>query len=164
MTAILWVVLPIIIAIGAALIAVFIMQQRMEVQLARERQSLGEARATLLEQKEALDELEKLREERGSRKDVDDFLKQLRSEQRTFVREQKMLFSERKCLVVQERLFYRNVPLCNWVEHEAVIEEDSDLEALAKALTVFDPETLPGRSRPKEDGPKAEPQADKVPA
>ena len=43
MTAVLWVVLPIFIAVGSALIAVYIMQQRLEAQLARERQSLAEA-------------------------------------------------------------------------------------------------------------------------
>ena len=163
MTAILWVVLPIIIAIGSALIAVFIMQQRMEVQLARERQSLSEARASLEAQKESLQELDKLREERSSQRAMDSFVNQLRTEQRTLVREQKMLFSERKCLVVQERLFYRNVPLCNWVEHEAGLEEDTDIEALAKALSVFDINSLPGRTK-SVDRPVEVPKPAKVPA
>ena len=164
MTAILWVVLPIIIAIGSALIAIFIMQQRMEVQLARERQSLSEARASLEAQKESLDELDKLREERASQKAMESFVNQLRTEQRTLVREQKMLFSERRCLVVQERLFYRNVPLCNWVEHEAGLEDDTDMEALAEALSVFDLDSLPGRSETTVDRPVEVPKPAKVPA
>ncbi len=51
MTTVLWVLLPIFIAVGSALLAVYIMQQRLEVQLARERQSLSEARASIEAQK-----------------------------------------------------------------------------------------------------------------
>ena len=145
MTAILWVLLPIVIAIGSALIAVFIMQQRMEVQLARERQSLAEARAALEAQKETLQEVDKLRRENAAKRSLDGFLQDIRSEQRVLVRNQKMMFSDRKCVVLQERLFFRNIPLCNWVEHEAPLEEGADEQALARTLAVFDPETLPGR-------------------
>ena len=41
MTTLFWVLLPICIALGSALLAVYIMQQRLEIQLARERQSLS---------------------------------------------------------------------------------------------------------------------------
>lgn len=142
MTAILWVVLPIFIAIGSALIAVYLMQQRLEVQLARERQSLAEARASIEAQKSTLEELDRLREEAVRRKSMDDFLNDLRTEQRRFVREQKMLFATRKCLVVQERLYFRNLPLCNWVEHEVAVEEGTNIEDLAKTLSVFAPELI----------------------
>jgi hypothetical protein len=147
MTTILWVVLPIFIAVGSALIAVYIMQQRLEAQLARERQSLAEARASIEAQKETLQELDRLRGEAVRRKSLDDFLADLRTEQRRFVREQKMLFANRKCLVLQERLYFRNLPLCNWVEHEVPIEEGADLESLVKTLAVFSPEVLPPAPR-----------------
>lgn len=133
----LWVVLPILIAVGSALIAVYIMQQRMEVQLARERQSLSEARVAIEAQKSTLEELNRLREEASKRRSLDEFMGDVRTEQRRFLRDQKMLFGNRKCLVVQERLFFRNVPLCNWVEHEAMVEEGADIEELAKTLSVF---------------------------
>ena len=142
MTTVLWVVLPILIAVGSALIAVYIMQQRLEVQLARERQSLGEARASLEAHKNTFEELDRLREEAVRRKSMDTFLNDLRTEQRRFVREQKMLFATRKCLVVQERLYFRHIPLCNWVEHEVPVEEGADIDSLAKTLSVFSPELI----------------------
>ena len=142
MTAILWVVLPIFVSVGSALIAVYIMQYRMEAQLARERQSLAEARAALEAQKDTLEELDRLREEATRRKSLDEFLGDIRTETRRFTREQKMLFATRKCLVVQERLYFRNLPLCNWVEHEVPVEEGADIESLAKTLSVFAPEML----------------------
>lgn len=152
MTTVLWVILPIFIAVGSALIAVYIMQQRLEAQLARERQSLSEARASIEAQKSTLEELDRLREEATRRKSLDEFLADLRTEQRRFVREQKMLFATRKCLVVQERLYFRNLPLCNWVEHEVVVEEGADIENLAKTLSVFAPDLMSPAPKPRANG------------
>ncbi len=142
MTAILWVVLPVFVSVGSALIAVYLMQYRMEATLARERQSLAEARAAIDAQKDTLAELDRLRQEETKRKSLDEFLADIRTEQRRFTREQKMLFATRKCLVVQERIYFRNIPLCNWVEHEVPVEEGADIESLAKTLSVFAPDML----------------------
>lgn len=140
MSTLLWVVLPLFIAIGSALLAVYIMQQRMEAQMARERQSLSEARATIEAQKSTLDELHRLRGEEVKRKALDEFLADLRTEERHFIREQKLLFASRKSLVLQERIFFRNIPLSNWVEHEVPLEDGADVESLLKTVAVFAPE------------------------
>ena len=137
MSTILWVVLPIFISVGSALIAVYLMQQRMELQLARERQSLCEARASIEAQKQTLEELDRLRTEAVRRRSLDDFIADLRTEQRNFVRQQRSLFSTRKSLVVQERLYFRNLPLCNWVEHEVPIDEGADIKSLIRTVSVF---------------------------
>jgi hypothetical protein len=134
---ILWVVLPIFISVGSALIAVYLMQQRMELQLARERQSLSEARASIEAQKQTLEELDRLRTEAVRRRSLDDFIADLHTEQRNFVRQQRSLFSTRKSLVVQERLYFRNLPLCNWVEHEVPIDEGADIKSLIRTVSVF---------------------------
>ncbi len=34
-------------------------------------------------------------------------------------------------------MYFRNLPLSNWVEHEMTIEEGGDLIRLAKAASVF---------------------------
>ena len=152
MTTVLWILLPIFIAVGSALLAVYIMQQRLEVQLARERQSLSEARAAIEAQKGHLEELNNLREEVARRKSLDDFLGELRTEQRQFVRQQKVLFASRKSLVVQERMYFRNIPLCNWVEHEVMVEEGADINNLAKTLSVFVPDLLEAPAAQKKNG------------
>jgi hypothetical protein len=133
----LWVFLPIFLCVGSAVLAVYIMQQRMEVQLARERQSLGEARASIEAQKSALDELNRLREEASRTNSLEAVMQDLHTEQRRFIRDQKMLFANRKCLVVQERLYFRNIPLCSWVEHEVTVDEGADVDELARSLSVF---------------------------
>jgi len=142
METLLWVVLPVLIAVGSALMAVYIMQQRMEVQLARERQSLSEARASIEAQKNTLEELNQLRQETARRRALEDLLGELRTEERHFMREQKMLFATRKSLVLQERLYFRNIPISSWVEHEVPVEEGADIESLAKTIAVFAPELL----------------------
>jgi len=152
---ILWVVLPIFISVGSALIAVYLMQQRMELQLARERQSLCEARASIEAQKQTLEELDRLRTEAVRRRSLDDFIADLRTEQRNFVRQQRSLFSTRKSLVVQERLYFRNLPLCNWVEHEVPIDEGADIKSLIRTVSVFGGDGVDAKPELVSAGPNA---------
>jgi hypothetical protein len=69
-------------------------------------------------------------------------LADLRVEERHYTREQKALFLSKKSLVLQERIFFRNIPLSSWVEHEMPIEEGADVEKLAKTLAVFAPDLM----------------------
>ena len=128
----------------------FIMHSRMEVRLARQREKLAEARATLEAQKQGIEGALQGREETTRRKALDDFLADLRIEERHYVREHKLLFITRKLLVRQERIFFRNIPLSNWVEQEIPISEGADLEMLARSLSLFSPELLLGPT--EEDG------------
>ena len=128
----------------------FIMHSRMEVRLARQREKLAEARATLEAQKQAIQTTMNGVEETTRRKALDDFLGDLRIEERHYVREHKMLFVTRKMLVRQERIFFRNIPLSNWVEQETPITEGADLDLLARTMSVFSPDLLIAPS--EEDG------------
>jgi hypothetical protein len=73
---------------------------------------------------------------------MDEFIADIRVEERHYVREHKILFVTRKCLVRQERIFFRNLPLSTWVEQEMPIEEGADVDKLAQAMTVFTPEGM----------------------
>src|ERR1035438_5600905 len=128
----------------------FIMHSRMEVRLARQREKLAEARATLEAQKQSIEGAMHGVEETTRRKALDDFLADLRIEERHYVREHNVLFVKRKLLVRQERIFFRNIPLSNWVEQEIPISEGADLELLARSLSVFSPDLLLGPT--EEDG------------
>src|SRR5204863_9812860 len=137
MEALLWICLPVLVAAGSALLAFYIMQARMDVAVAKEREAVSEARILLESHKKAMEESLKATEETAKRKALDEFLADIRSEERHYVRENKMLFVNKKSLVLQERIFFRNIPLSNWVEHEMVVEEGADIEKLAKTLSVF---------------------------
>ena len=126
--AFLWMFLPVFVAGGSALLSFYIMQARMEVALAKERESLAEARATITSQKITLEERIKATEEATKRRAMDEFMQEFRVEERSYARESKSASSMRKSMIMQERLFFRNIPLSNWIEREMVLEEGRDLD------------------------------------
>jgi hypothetical protein len=132
MEAFLWMFLPIFVAGGSALLSFYIMQAKMEVALAKERESLAEARSTITSQKVTMEERIKAAEESTRRRAMDDFMQEFRVEERSYARESRSLNSSKKSMVMQERLFFRNIPLSNWIEHEMVVEEGFDLNQLPK--------------------------------
>lgn len=58
------------------------------------------------------------------------------------MRESKGLFAQKKSMILQERLYFRNIPLSNWVEHEMTVEDSGDIGALAKACSIFSTKSL----------------------
>ena len=156
MTTAAWVILIPIIVIASSVLSLALMSRRLDNMLAKERRSLSEARASIEAQKDVLEEMNRLRDEAVKKQSLDEFLADLHTEQRQFVREQKMLFATRKSLVLQERMYFRNIPLCNWVEHEVPFEEGVDVENLARTLTVFSDTLLGAGPAPKEKTPQVD--------
>jgi len=113
------------------------MSARMEVAVAREREAVAETRATLKAQEATAVERVKAAEQEARRKSLDDFMQDFRVEERHYVRENKSLLLHKKSVVLQERLYFRNIPLSNWVEHEMTIEEGGDPQQLARGVSVF---------------------------
>src|ERR1700680_5100391 len=120
--ALLWLFLPVFVAGGSALLSFYVMQAKMEVALSKERESLAEARAAISSHKITLEERIKSTEEATKRRALDEFMQDFRVEERSYVRESKSLSASKKSMVMQERLFFRNIPLSNWIEHEMVGE------------------------------------------
>jgi hypothetical protein len=135
--AMMWMFLPVFVAGGSALLSYFVMHARMEVALAKERESLAEARAIINTHKVTMEERMKATEEATKRKAFDEFMQDFRVEERSYVRETKSIFAAKKSMVLQERLFFRNIPLSNWVEHELLVEEGADTAQIAKGASVF---------------------------
>ena len=142
MDAMLWMFLPVFTAAGSALLAFFIMQARMEVAVAKEREETADARAAVKSNEKLLEETVKATEEEARRRAMDEFLADFRVEERHYMKESKSLFLNRKSMVLQERLFFRNLPLSDWVNHELTVEEGSDIRSLAKACSVFSTKSL----------------------
>jgi hypothetical protein len=115
----------------------FVMHSQMELRLAKQREEMAGLQATLVAKKEALEESLKSAEDSVRRKAMDEFLADIRVEERHYTREHKVLFLTRKMLVRQERIFFRNIPLSNWVEQEMPLEEGVDTDKMAQAMSVF---------------------------
>jgi hypothetical protein len=142
MEPVLWIFLPGFVAVASGLLAWFVMQSRMEVAIAKEREALAEARGALDSSKtameESLDTALKLAEECAKRAALEEFLSDLHIEQRHYTRENKLLLQNRRSLILQERMFFRNLPLSDWIEHEIVLDEGADPQKLAQDMTIFD--------------------------
>jgi hypothetical protein len=104
---------------------------------AQQAQALAEAVAASENEKEKYEQAAKGVAENARREAMDEFLADIRVEERHYVREHRVLFAHKKSLIVQERIFFRNIPISSWVDHEIPVEEGADLDALAKTLTVF---------------------------
>ena len=144
MDAVLWILLPVLIAGGSALLSYFVMQARMDVALSKERECLAEAKAEIRSQKTTMEERVRAAEEETRRRALDDFMQDFRVEERHYFRENHSPSAQSKSMVLQERLFFRNIPLSNWVEHEMLVEQhhSQDLQQLAKGVSVFSTKVL----------------------
>jgi len=142
MEAMLWILLPGFVAVASGLLAWFVTQSRMEVKLAETRETLAETRGAIAAERQALEmsmqAAVRAAEEAAKREAFDNFLGQLKVEQRHYTRENRMLMNSRKSLVLQERMYFRNIPLSDWIEHEIVLDDGADLDRLVRDMTVFD--------------------------
>jgi hypothetical protein len=141
MDAIVWIVLPVLVATGSSLLSYYLMQSRMEVALARERETLADANAKIRTLEAGIPDKIRLAEESASRRAFDQFLMEFRVEERRYLRESKSHFANRRSMVMQERLYFRNIPLSNWVEHELQLNDGAKPELLDKS-SVFSARAL----------------------
>lgn len=143
MEALLWILLPVLVAAGSAILSVFMMQARMDVALAREREAATQVRTQLEQQEKSVHDRIKAAEEAAYRRAFDQFLLEFRVEERHYVKESRSHLASRRSMVMQERLFFRNIPLSNWVEHELPIQDGTDLHlAAAHDASVFSAQSL----------------------
>jgi hypothetical protein len=142
MESMLWILLPGISAVASAILAWFVMQSRMEVKLADQRAQLAQERGSLEADRANLETslatAVRAAEESAKRQSFENFLNDITIEQRHYTRENKLLLHNRKTLVLQERIFFRNIPLSDWIEHEIVVSDDADMNKLVQDMTVFD--------------------------
>ena len=153
MDPLLWITWSGICAVGTGLLVYFVMQSRMEVLLSKQREALASAKATLAVHQETLQQSLQNSEEAARRKAMDEFLADIRVEELHYTREHKMLFIKKKSLVRQERIFFRNIPLSNWVEQEMMIEEGADVDKLAQTMSIFAGELMAAQAIEHEPAP-----------
>jgi len=115
--------MPFVVAAGSGLLAAIIMQARMEVALAQQRDGLAEARTLLAVANRNTEERIRAAEETARRKALDEFMSDIRIEERHYIRESQSLLANQRSLVLQERVFFRNIPLTEWVEKEFPISK-----------------------------------------
>ncbi len=73
-------------------------------------------------QQKTMEERVRAAESEARRKALDEFLADVHVEERRYFREIESVGESRKCLVLQERVCFRNIPLSPWTEHELASE------------------------------------------
>ena len=146
MDALIWLSLPLFVAAGSALLCYFIMQSKMDAMIAKEREALAEAHAKLRSAQVTMEDRIKAGQEEARRKAMEEFMQEFRVEERSYMRESKSVFSSKKSMVLQERLFFRTIPLSNWIEHEMVVEENGTGGLQGAAASVFNTKQLGAES------------------
>jgi hypothetical protein len=145
MDILLFFVLPSAVAAGSAIICYVLMQARMEVAVAREKTARAHIEARLEMVEEMLPEKLKVAEEAAERRAFDRILSGFRVEERRQLRDGAV-----PSLVMQERLYFRNMPLSAWIEHElpngthnadslSVFTNPANLMQLAAAISAPTP-------------------------
>jgi len=137
-----WIIASAFCAAATGGLVYFVMQSHNEVVLSQQREELAAARAALGAQRESMLDSVRSAQESARLRAMDDFIADIRIEERHYIREHKALFLTRKSIVRQERIFFRNLPLSNWIEQEMPFEEGADIDQLAKTMAVFAPDGM----------------------
>jgi len=106
-----WVILPALVALGAAYLVWLLMQARIQVLTAHYQTAVAKVENDCSPR----------------RPTVDDLLAELRLERRRFVRRVPGPNGEETTLITQERLYLRNIPLTSWMEEILVLGNGQEL-------------------------------------
>lgn len=121
-----WVILPALVALGAAYLVWLLMQARIQVLAAHYQTAVA-----------------KVENDCSTRPAVDALLAELRLERRRFVRRVPGPNGEETTLITQERLYLRNIPLTSWMEEVLVLGNGEELPAESVTPLI---EPAPNRS------------------
>ena len=108
-----WVILPALVAVGAAYLVWLLMQARIQVLTAHYQTAVAKVENDCS----------------NHRPPLDDLLAELRMERRRFVRRVPGPNGEETTLITQERLYLRNIPLTSWMEEVLVLGNGQELPA-----------------------------------
>ena len=106
------------IILGLGAIAWYLGRTQMEARWARRREAEAERNARLQLEREVAAERMRATEEAARRKAMDQFLSEIHTEERAYLRQREVGASLTRSVVVEERLYFRNLPVSNWTQQE----------------------------------------------
>lgn len=142
--------LPFVAALGSGVLVYIVSLGHNESALARDREALTEARSQLIHQQKAMEDRVRAMQAEARRQALDDFLADVRVEERHYLREIGTPLDRRECLVQQERVCFRNIPLSHWTERELPYKGQPESDRwLPDPEPVKQPIVMPGGGRPR---------------
>lgn len=120
--------------LGLAAIVWYLGRMRTQVQSARQREvEAGRKVLQDLERKVA-EERTRAAEEAARRKAMDQFLTEIHAEERAYLRQRDVGTRRTRSVVVEERLYFRNLPMSNWTQQELTFYTASGAPDISKML------------------------------
>ena len=99
--------------LGLGAITWYLGRVQMEARWARRREAEAERGARLLLEREVAAERMRATEESARRKAMDQFLSEIHTEERAYLRQREVGANLTRSVVVEERLYFRNLPVSN---------------------------------------------------
>ncbi|HEY1239147.1 MAG TPA: hypothetical protein VGF16_01270 [Bryobacteraceae bacterium] len=118
-----WIVLPALVAIGAAYLVWLLMQARIQVLAARYQTAVAKVEGECC----------------SRRPSADDLLTEFRIERRRFLRRIPGPKGNETTLITQERLYLRNLPLTSWMQEEVPLGTGEELPAETSIIPLVEP-------------------------
>ena len=118
-----WVVLPALVALGAAYLVWLLMQARIQVLAAHYQTAVARAETDCTSRQQGVEEL----------------LSELRMERRRFVRRLPGPKGIETTLITQERLYLRNLPLTSWMQEEVPLGQGEELAGETGLVPLIEP-------------------------
>lgn len=118
-----WVVLPALVALGAAYLVWLLMQARIQVLTAHYQSAVAKVETDC----------------EVHRPDLERLLAELRMERRRFLRRLPGLHGLETTIITQERLYLRNIPLTGWMQEEIPLGAGEELAAEAGPAPLIEP-------------------------
>lgn len=107
-----------VLVLGIGTLAWYLGRIQMEVRWARRREAEA-ARTALLRIEKQLAEGQSLVAEQAARRQaLDDFLSELHAEEHAYLKQQSVAGGQKRSVVVEERLYFRNLPISDWTRQE----------------------------------------------
>jgi hypothetical protein len=125
MVILLWILALGLTAGGAALLIGFMMRCRINEAISAEQTAILQVIGALEIHKRTFERAIRDARIEAKRRAFDEFLEEIHVEQRQYLRQSKRLFQNRKILVIEERILFRNLPLSKWVEHQITLEDNA---------------------------------------
>lgn len=118
-----WIVLPALVAVGAAYLVWLLMQARIQVLAAHYQTAVTKVESDCT----------------SRRPTAEDLLAELRVERRRFLRRVPGPKGSETTLITQERLYLRNLPLTSWMQDEVPLGTGEELPAETSIVPLVEP-------------------------
>ena len=118
-----WIVVPGLVAVGAAYLVWFLMQARIQVLTANFQAAVAKVQYDRGDPHPALEEL----------------LAELRMERRRFTRRIPGPKGVETTVITQERIYLRNLPLTGWMQDELLLGSGQEVDSEGGAIPLIDP-------------------------